>query len=136
MKRFGKFLAAILVTISVFSMTAFANETCSLAETSETPCEIWWMFNNDVHWRACVNHRDAEGNDTRVTDPEAHAFVDGICTVCEREESSGFVVDQAYWIIIVIVAGVGYMIVSKYRSPKLRSDEMTTFGLDKFKKFR
>ncbi len=136
MKKFGKFLATILITISLFSMTAFANETCALAETSETPCDIWWMFDYESHWRACVNHRDAAGNDTRVTEPEAHAFVDGICSVCEREESSGFLVEKSYWIIIVIVAGVGYMIVTRYRSPKLGKDDVTTFGLDKYKKFR
>ena len=136
MKRLSKLLAAILLTISLFSMTAFANETCALAETSESPCEIWWMFDNDAHWRACVNHRDAGGNDTKVTEAEAHTFVDGICSVCEREESSGFAGNQAYWIVIVIVAGAGYVIVLRYKPKKLGRDEVTTFGLDKYKKFR
>ena len=136
MKRVSKFLAAILITISLFSMTAFANETCALAESSETPCEIWWMFNNEMHWRACVNHRDSAGNDTRVTEAEAHEFVDGICSVCEHKESSGFVSEQAYWIIIVMVAGIGYVIVLRYKPKKLGRDEVTTFGLDKYKKFR
>ena len=85
MKRFGKFLATLFVAVLLFSMTAFANETCALAETSEGACEIWWMYDNIEHWRACVNHRDRAGNDTRVTEPEAHTFVDGVCTVCERE---------------------------------------------------
>lgn len=136
MKRFGKFLAVLLMAVSLFSMTAFANETCALAETMEGECEIWWMYDNARHWRACVNHRNQAGNDTIVTEPEAHTFVDGVCTVCEREEVTGFLAEKSYWIVIVIVAGLGYMIVMKYRSPKLGRDDVTTFGLDKYKKFR
>ena len=136
MKRFGKFLVVLLMAVSICSMTAFANETCALAETMEGECEIWWMYDNTQHWRACVNHRNQAGNDTIVTEPEAHEFVDGVCTVCEREEVTGFLAERSYWIIIVIVAGLGYMIVMKYRSPKLGRDDVTTFGLDKYKKFR
>lgn len=136
MKRFGKFLAAILAAVTLFSMTAFANETCSLAETQEGACEIWWMFDNEQHWRACVTHRDRAGNDAIVSSPEAHEFVDGVCTVCEREEVTGFVAEKGYWIVIVVIAGVGYIIVSRYKSPKLGRDDVTTFGLDKFKKIR
>ena len=136
MKRFGKFLATLFVAVLLFSMTAFANETCALAETMEGECEIWWMYDNTQHWRACVNHRDRAGNDTRVTEPEAHTFVDGVCTVCEREEVTGFLAEKAYWIVIVVIAGIGYIIVTRYRSPKLGRDDVTTFGLDKYKKFR
>lgn len=136
MKRFGKFLAVLLMAVSICSMTAFADETCALAETMEGECEIWWMYDNTQHWRACVNHRDQVGNDTIVSEPEAHEFVEGVCTVCEREEVTGFLAERSYWIIIVIVAGLGYMIVTKYRSPKLGRDDVTTFGLDKYKKFR
>jgi len=136
MKKFGKFLGVLLVAVFLMSMTAFANETCTLAGTQEGECEIWWMYDNAKHWRACVNHRDKAGNDTLVSEPEAHEFVDGICTVCEKEESKGFVAEKAYWIIIVLVAGVGYIIVSIYKSPKLGRNDVTTFGLDKFKKFR
>lgn len=136
MKKFGKFLAIVFVAVFMLSMTAFATETCSLAETSEGECEIWWMFDNDMHWRACVNHRDNAGNDTKVTEPEAHTFEDGVCTVCGREEVTGFFMERSYWIIFAIVAGVGFMIVMRFKPKKLRSDEMTTFGLDKFKKIR
>ena len=136
MKKFGKLLAGLLVAISLLSMTAFANETCALAETQEGACDIWWLFDNEQHWRACVQHRDQWGNDTKVSEPVAHEFVDGFCSVCGREEVTGFVAKQGYWILIVIVAGVGFMIITRYRSPKLGRDEATTFGLDKFRKFR
>lgn len=136
MKKFGKFLVILLAAASLMSMTALANETCSLAETQEGECEIWWMYDNHQHWRACVNHRDKAGNDTLVSEPEEHKFVDGICTVCEKEEAKGFIAENAYWIIIVLVAGLGYMIVMKYKPKKLGRDEVTTFGLDKYKKFR
>ncbi len=136
MKRVSKFLAVLLAAFSLISMTALASENCSLAETQDGDCEIWWMYDNEQHWRACVNHRDSAGNDTVVSEPEAHDFVDGVCTVCGREEVTGFLATSGYWIIIVMVAGAGIIIVNRYRSPKLRSDEVTTFGLDKFKKFR
>ena len=74
MKRFGKFLAVLLMAVSIFSTTAFANETCALAETMEGECEIWWMYDNTQHWRACVNHRNQAGNDTIVT-PDKNANV-------------------------------------------------------------
>ena len=136
MRRFGKLLAMILVAVSLMSMTAFADETCYLAESSEGACDIWWMYDNKQHWRACVAHRDQAGNDTIVSEAEAHEFVDGICSVFEREEVTGFLAESSYWIIIVLVAGIGYMIVTRYRSPKLGRDDVTTFGLDKYKKFR
>ena len=136
MKRFGKFLAVMITALTLFSMTALANETCSLAERQGGECEIWWMFDNQQHWRACVAHRDAAGDDTIVSEPEAHDFVDGICTVCGREEVTGFFAEKGYWIIIIAVAGVGFIIISRYKSPKLGRDEATTFGLDKFKKVR
>lgn len=136
MKRFGKFLAIIIAAVSIMSMTVFANETCSLAETAGGSCEIWWMFDNNQHWRACVAHRDSAGNDTIVTEPVAHEFKDGICTVCERPEPSGFLMQQSYWVVIAAVAGMGYFIVMKYKPKKLGRDEVTTFGLDKFRKFR
>ena len=41
--------------------------------------------------------------------------------------------ELAEWMLI---AGVGYIIVTRYRSPKLGRDDVTTFGLDKYKKFR
>ena len=136
MKRIGKFLATLFVVILLFSMTAFANETCSLAESQEGACEIWWMFDNQYNWKACVAHRDGAGNDAIITEPEEHEFVDGICTVCEREEVTGFLAEKGYWIVIAAIAGIGYIIVSRYRSPKLGRDDVTTFGLDKFKKIR
>lgn len=126
----------IAIAVSLMSMTAFANETCSLAETSDGACEIWWMYDNEQHWRACVNHRDEWGNDTLVSEPEDHEFVDGICTVCEREEVKGFITERGYWILFLLVAGAGYMVVFRYKPKKLGRDEMTTFGLDKFKKIR
>ena len=136
MKRFVKFLAVVLSVVSMLSMTAFANETCSMAESSEEPCEIWWVYDKEYHWRACVNHKNASGNDTVITAPEEHEFVDGICTVCERPEAKGFIAESGYWIVFLVVAGVGFMIVMRYKPKKLGRDEMTTFGLDKFKKFR
>ena len=136
MKRVGKFLVILLATVSLLSMTAFANETCSLAVTEGGACEIWWMYDNEQHWRACVNHRNEWGADTIVTEPEAHEFVDGVCKVCEREEADGFIFSQSYWIVLLIVVGIGYSIVSKFKPKKLGRDEATTFGLDKFKKFR
>lgn len=135
MKKFGKFLAVLLVAVSLISMTAFANETCSLADTAEGACEIWWMYNKDQHWRACVEHRDSAGNDTIVSSPVDHEFADGVCTVCGRTESKGFFADKAYWIVFIVVAGIGFIIVSKYKPKKLERDEATTFGLDKFKRF-
>ena len=136
MRRFGKFLAMVFVAVSLLSTTAFASETCVLSKIQEGECEIWWMYDNEKHWRACVNHRDRVGNDTVVTEPEAHEFVDGICTKCEREETGGLMAEKSYWIVFAIVAGIGYMIVLKYKPKKLERDEMTTFGLDKFKNIR
>lgn len=136
MKKISKFLAVLLMAVSLFSMTAFANETCALAESQEGACEIWWMYDNEQHWRACVAHRDAAGNDTVVSEPVAHEFEDGFCSVCGREEVTGFVAERGYWILIVAIAGVGYIIISRFRSPKLGRDDVTTFGLDKYKKIR
>ena len=136
MKKFGKFLAIMIAAVTLFSMTAFANETCSMAEVQGGECEIWWMFDNQYHWKACVAHRDKAGNDTVVTEPEVHEFVDGVCTVCEREEVTGFLAEKGYWIVIAAIAGVGYIIISRYRFPKLGRDDVMTFGLDKYKKIR
>lgn len=138
MKKLGKLLAVIFVMVFLVSMTTFASETestetCSFAKEGET-CEIWWFFNNQQHWRACVTHRDSSGNDIIVTDPVDHEFVDGICTVCERPETSG-ISKYSYLFVILVVFVIGMMITNKYKSPKLGRDDVTTFGLDKFRKF-
>lgn len=139
MKRYISLLVTILFAVLLSSTIAMASETsdnatddmevCSLAD-GEKDCEIWWFYNAEEHWRACVEHRDSHGNDTVTSDTEPHEFVDGVCAVCEAKETAG-IGGMSYIFVILIVVAIGMMISFKY---KRNTMEATTFGLDKFRK--
>lgn len=133
MKKSISLLLAIMLTLSVFVTPVMASETCDLSDGTE--CEIWWMYNNEAHWRACVNHHDEKGNDMPVSEVEPHTFEDGICTVCEREEVKG-AGTYSYIFVFVVVLGLGLMITTRMqKSFKKNNFEERPFGLDKYRRF-
>ncbi|MBQ8804478.1 MAG: hypothetical protein IJZ53_12650 [Tyzzerella sp.] len=136
MKKIIGLFVAVLLSISMVVITVSADEKCTLAANgAEGECEIWWMFNAEGHWRACVEHRDASGNDTVVTEMESHEFVDGVCTVCEMKEIKGVGIYSYIFVFIVVVA-LGFLIpFKKNRSFKKNKFDEHPFGLDKFRKF-
>ena len=133
MKKIISLLLTVALVLAVFVTPVMANEICELSDGTE--CEIWWMYNNEVHWRACVNHRDEKGNDTLVSEVEAHTFEDGICTVCERKEVKGAGA-YSYLFVFIVVLGLGLMITTRMqKSFKKNNFEERPFGLDKYRKF-
>lgn len=133
MKKSISLLLAIMLTLSVFVTSVMANETCDLAD--ETECDIWWMYDAEGHWRACVNHRDPKGNDTPVSVKEAHVYEDGYCTICEAKESKGAGV-YSYLFVFIIVVGLSIMIPMRMQKNfKKNNFEERPFGLDKYRKF-
>ena len=133
MKRFISLLAAVLLSVSMLTTTVMASETCSLSDG--TPCDIWHFYNKSGHWDACVNHRDAKGNDTLVGEVKAHEFEEGICTVCGVEESQG-VGGYSYLFVFIVVVGISFLIPMRMqRNFKKNNFEERPFGLDKYRKF-
>lgn len=133
MKKFRHILIMILVLCTVLVTPVIASETCDLSDG--TDCEIWWMYDAEGHWRACVNHRDQNGNDTPVTVKEAHVFEDGACTICEAKESKGASM-YSYLFVFVVVVGLSTLIPMRaQKSFKKNNFEERPFGLDKFRKF-
>lgn len=136
MKKIFRLFLVVLISVSMLVITVSADEKCSLAVNgAKGKCEIWWMFNTEGHWRACVEHRDASGNDTVVTDVESHEFVGSVCTVCEMKETKGVGLYSYIFVFIVVVA-LGFLIpFKKNRDFKKNKFDEHPFGLDKFKKF-
>lgn len=135
MKKIIGLFVAVLLSISMLVITVSADEKCTLAENgAEGKCEIWWMFNEEGHWRACVEHRDAQGNDTVVSESEAHEFTDGICTVCEAKETKGIGM-YSYLFVFIVVFAISFLIpLKKNRSFKKNKFDEHPFGLDKFRR--
>ena len=133
MKRYIVALVSVLF-IALFSMrVAFASETCEYATDGEA-CEIWYFYNEENHWRACVNHDDVYGNDAAVSEEEAHTFEEGKCTVCDMKESKGSFT-MSYWIVFVAVGIAGLFATARARTTfKNAKLDQTPFGLDKYKR--
>lgn len=133
MKKFKHILITTLVLCAMLIMPVMASETCDLSDGTE--CEIWWMYDAEGHWRACVNHRDSKGNDTPVSVKEEHIFEDGYCTVCEAKEPKG-VGTYSYLFVFIVVVGLSALIPMRMqKSFKKNNFEERPFGLDKYRRF-
>ena len=88
MKKYWSLLAVLFVMVMLCTGTVLSNETCEYA-TDGTECEIWYFYDNEFHWQACVNHKDVYGNDAKISEAEEHNFEEGKCSVCDAKETKG-----------------------------------------------
>ena len=133
MKKIIHIIVTVMLMTTMLVMPASANEVCDLNDG--TDCEIWWFYDAEGHWRACVNHRDEKGADTVVSEKEAHVFEEGICTICESKESKGVGV-YSYIFVFIVVVGLSFLIPMRmHKNFKKNNFEERPFGLDKFRKF-
>ena len=133
MKKYWSFLAVLFVMVMLCAGTAFANETCEYA-TDGTACEIWYFYDNEYHWQACVNHKDVYGNDAKISEAEEHTFEEGKCSVCDAKETKGSS-RMYYYIVLIIVGMLGLFASARSRTTfKDAKLDQRPFALDKFKK--
>ncbi len=133
MKKILKLFVVTLLAAVMFVTPVMASDVCQLSDG--TACEIWMFHNQTGHWNACVNHRDAKGNDTVVGEVETHDFVEGVCTVCEAKESQETGL-YSYLFVFIVVVGISLLIPMRMQNSfKKNNFEERPFGLDKYRKF-